>query len=78
LVLAVVGETADAARAKLGAIPDGYLDFFGRLPVVATPDEMAARVGAFRDAGFQYLIFIVFEPETLRLLGEQVMPTVAA
>src|SRR5689334_22287735 len=30
------------------------------------------RVRAFQAAGFQYLTFIVFDPETLQLLGEHV------
>jgi hypothetical protein len=29
-------------------------------------------------AGFQYLIFIVWDPETLRLLGERVLPAFRA
>ena len=29
-------------------------------------------------AGFQYLIFIVWDLETLRLLGERVLPDVTA
>jgi hypothetical protein len=35
---------------------------------------MVEKARAFQAAGFQYLIFIVFDPETLQLLGEQVLP----
>jgi alkanesulfonate monooxygenase SsuD/methylene tetrahydromethanopterin reductase-like flavin-dependent oxidoreductase (luciferase family) len=78
LALAVVGESAEAARAKRDVIPAPFLEFFGQLPLVASPEEMVAQVHDFRAAGFQYLIFIVFDVETLQLLGERVLPAVGA
>jgi alkanesulfonate monooxygenase SsuD/methylene tetrahydromethanopterin reductase-like flavin-dependent oxidoreductase (luciferase family) len=78
LALAVVGESAEAARAKRNVIPAPFLEFFGQLPLVASPEEMLAQVRAFQAAGFQYLIFIVFDVETLQLLGERVLPAVGA
>lgn len=77
LALAVVGSSPAAARAKLGVIPDRFLAFFGRLPIVGTPEEMVGKVRSLQAAGLQYLIFIVFDPESMRLLGEQVLPAVA-
>jgi alkanesulfonate monooxygenase SsuD/methylene tetrahydromethanopterin reductase-like flavin-dependent oxidoreductase (luciferase family) len=74
LALAVVGNSPEAAQAKVSAIPAQYLDFFGHLPIVSTPEEMAEKMRAFQAAGFQYLIFIVFDPETMQLMGEQVLP----
>lgn len=78
LALAVVGTSPEAAQAKVGAIPPQYLDFFGQLPIVAEPEGMVARVREFQAAGFGYLIFIVFDPESLQLLGERVLPALTA
>jgi len=50
----------------------------GHLPIVGSPEEVAAQVQTLQAAGFQYLIFIVFDPETLQLLGEHVLPAVVA
>jgi hypothetical protein len=45
---------------------------------VGTPDETTPQVQTLVGAGFQYLIFIVWDLETLRLLGERVLPDVTA
>jgi probable F420-dependent oxidoreductase len=78
LALVVLGETTEASQAKHAAMPAQWLDFFGQLPIVGSPEEVAHQVQTQRAAGFQYLIFIVFDPETLQLLGERVLPAVAA
>ena len=77
LAMAVLGETREAAQATCTAIPEQFMTFFGQLPIVGTPEETVARVRTFQAAGFQYLIFIVMDPQTLQLLGEQVLPAVA-
>jgi alkanesulfonate monooxygenase SsuD/methylene tetrahydromethanopterin reductase-like flavin-dependent oxidoreductase (luciferase family) len=74
--MAVLGETPEAAQTKFAAIPPERTGFFGHLPIVGTPEEIIPRVQTLVGAGFQYLIFIVWDPETLRLLGEQVLPEV--
>lgn len=78
LALAVVGESAHIAQAKRDVIPAPYRDFFGQLPIVTSPEAMVAQAQPFHAAGLQYLIFIVFDAETLQLLGERVLPAVAA
>jgi alkanesulfonate monooxygenase SsuD/methylene tetrahydromethanopterin reductase-like flavin-dependent oxidoreductase (luciferase family) len=78
LALVVLGETAEAAQAKHAAMPPFMLAFMGHLPIVGTPEDVAPRVQTLQGAGFQYLIFIVFDPETLQLLGERVLPAVVA
>lgn len=77
LALAVLGNSAEAVQAKRDVIPAPFLDFFGQLPIVASPEAMVSQVQAFENAGFQYLIFIVFDMETLQLLGECVLPALA-
>jgi alkanesulfonate monooxygenase SsuD/methylene tetrahydromethanopterin reductase-like flavin-dependent oxidoreductase (luciferase family) len=77
LAMAVLGETPKKAKAKLAAIGPERTSFFGQLPIVGTPDEVATQVQTLVTAGFQYLIFIALDPETLRLLGERVMPVIA-
>jgi alkanesulfonate monooxygenase SsuD/methylene tetrahydromethanopterin reductase-like flavin-dependent oxidoreductase (luciferase family) len=78
LAMAVLGESGAAAQAKLDAMPPFILAFMGHLPIVGSPEEVAAQVQTLQAAGFQYLIFIVFDPETLQLLGEHVLPAVIA
>ena len=78
LALIVLGKSVEAARAKHDALPPFLLAFMGHLPIVGSPEEVVPQVQALQAAGFQYLIFIVFDPETLRLLGERALPAVAA
>ena len=78
LVLVVLGESGEAAQAKLDALPAPFMAFMGHLPIVGTPEMVTAQVLTLLGAGFQYLIFIVMDQETLRLLGEQVLPVIAA
>jgi alkanesulfonate monooxygenase SsuD/methylene tetrahydromethanopterin reductase-like flavin-dependent oxidoreductase (luciferase family) len=78
IAMAVLGETPEAAQTKFAAIPPERTGFFGHLPIVGTPEEITPQVQTLVRAGFQYLIFIVWDPETLRLLGERVRPEVAA
>jgi len=72
------GESPEAAQTKFAAIPPERTGFFGHLPIVGTPDETTPQVQTLVGAGFQYLIFIVWDLETLRLLGERVLPDVTA
>jgi alkanesulfonate monooxygenase SsuD/methylene tetrahydromethanopterin reductase-like flavin-dependent oxidoreductase (luciferase family) len=75
LAMMVIGESPEAARTKFAQIPPERLGFFGHLPIVGSPEEITERLRGLVAAGLQYLIVIVFDPETLQLLGEQVMPT---
>ena len=77
LALAVVGEAPEAAQAKFDRMPAERLGFFGHLPIIGDPEQIVERIHGLVAAGLQYLIFIVFDPETLQLLGEQVLPAVA-
>jgi alkanesulfonate monooxygenase SsuD/methylene tetrahydromethanopterin reductase-like flavin-dependent oxidoreductase (luciferase family) len=78
LALAVMGESTEAAQAKFDRMPAERIGFFGHLPIIGSPETVVERIHGFVDAGLQYLIFIVFDPETLQLLGEQVLPAVTA
>ncbi len=78
IAMAVLAQTPESAQAKFAAIPPERTGFFGHLPIVGTPEEVTPRVQTLVRAGFQYLIFIVWDPETLRLLGERVLPDVTA
>ena len=78
LLVTFLAESPAAARAKFNGLPPDLRAFFEHLPVVGTPEDAIQRVQATLDAGFQYVIFIVFpfDPETLRLLAERVIPAV--
>ena len=65
-----------AAQAKFDRMPAERIGFFGHLPMIGAPEQIVARIHELVAAGLQYLIFIVFDPESLQLLGEQVMPAV--
>jgi alkanesulfonate monooxygenase SsuD/methylene tetrahydromethanopterin reductase-like flavin-dependent oxidoreductase (luciferase family) len=78
LAVAVIGESPEAAQAKFASMPAERLGFFGHLPIIGSPEEVGERVHGLVGAGLQYLIFIVFDPETLQLLGERVLPAVVA
>jgi alkanesulfonate monooxygenase SsuD/methylene tetrahydromethanopterin reductase-like flavin-dependent oxidoreductase (luciferase family) len=79
VLVASLAESSAAARAKLDGLPPQLAAFFERLPIVGTPEESLPRVRALLDAGFQYVIFVVFpfDFETPRLLAERVLPAVA-
>jgi len=78
LALAVIAESEEAAQAKLARMPADRLGFFGHLPIVGDPEAVTDRIRGLVAAGLQYLIVIVFDPETLLLLGERVMPSFRA
>lgn len=65
-----------AAQAKPNRRPPQMVAFFEQLPVVGTPEEAVPRVRTMLDAGFQYVIFVVFpfDTETPCLLAERVLP----
>ena len=79
VLVASLAESAAEAQAKLVGLSPQLAAFFERLPVVGTPEEAVPRVSALLDAGFQYVIFVVFpfDFETPRLLAERVLPAVA-
>jgi alkanesulfonate monooxygenase SsuD/methylene tetrahydromethanopterin reductase-like flavin-dependent oxidoreductase (luciferase family) len=74
----VLGTSPESAVAKLENVPAALLTFFERLPIIGTPEQAAARVRAMIDTGFQYVIFIVLDRESLELAAEQVIPAVVA
>jgi alkanesulfonate monooxygenase SsuD/methylene tetrahydromethanopterin reductase-like flavin-dependent oxidoreductase (luciferase family) len=65
-------------QAKFDRMPADRLGFFGQLPIIGSPEQVVERVRGLVAAGLQYLIVIVFDPETLRLLGEHVVPAIVA
>ena len=67
-----------AAQAKPNRLPPQMVAFFEQLPGVGTPEEAVPRVRTMLDAGFHYVIFVVFpfDSETLCLLAERVLPAV--
>jgi hypothetical protein len=74
LTLVMLGETESIAQAKLAQMPPHMLSFFGQLPLTGTPETAVAQLQPMLAAGFRYLICIVFDPETARLLAERVIP----
>jgi len=52
------------------------LAFAGAAALVGTPEHAVERVRPLVAAGCQYFTFAVFDPDTLRLLAERVVPAV--
>jgi alkanesulfonate monooxygenase SsuD/methylene tetrahydromethanopterin reductase-like flavin-dependent oxidoreductase (luciferase family) len=52
------------------------LTFAGAGALLGTPEQAAERVRPLVGAGCQYFTFAVFDPDTLRLLAERVVPAV--
>jgi alkanesulfonate monooxygenase SsuD/methylene tetrahydromethanopterin reductase-like flavin-dependent oxidoreductase (luciferase family) len=75
LVGLVLAESTAAVEAKRAQLPP-FLGFFEQLPIIGTPEQAVQRVTALVKAGFQYVIFIVFDPQSLQLAAEQVIPSV--
>jgi alkanesulfonate monooxygenase SsuD/methylene tetrahydromethanopterin reductase-like flavin-dependent oxidoreductase (luciferase family) len=77
LLVVSLADSPAAARAKMPLPPD--MDAFAeRLPVVGTPESAVPRVQELLESDFQYVIFVVFDEETLRMLAESVVPAVLA
>src|SRR5215212_10068774 len=56
LALAVIGESPEAAQAKLDRIPAERLGFFGHLPLIGSPEQIVERIRGLVNVGLQYLI----------------------
>jgi alkanesulfonate monooxygenase SsuD/methylene tetrahydromethanopterin reductase-like flavin-dependent oxidoreductase (luciferase family) len=75
----MLAETPDAARAKVAALPPGTREYLGTPhPLGMTPTEAIGYFRGLVSAGVQYFLMMLGsgDVETLRLLGEQVMPAV--
>lgn len=76
----MLADTPAAAQAKVAAMPAQARAYFGAIahPLGATPAEAIAYFRGLVAAGVQYFLLILWphDDETLRLLGEQVMPAV--
>jgi len=75
LVALVLAESTAAVEAKRAQLPP-FLGFFEQRPIIGTTEQAVQRVIALVQAGFQYVIFIVFDPQSLQLAAEQVIPAV--
>jgi alkanesulfonate monooxygenase SsuD/methylene tetrahydromethanopterin reductase-like flavin-dependent oxidoreductase (luciferase family) len=77
----MLADTSTAAQAKVAALPEGFRTFIGNPhPLCMTPAEAIPYFRGLVAAGVQYFLIILwpYDEETLRLLGEQVMPAVCA
>jgi alkanesulfonate monooxygenase SsuD/methylene tetrahydromethanopterin reductase-like flavin-dependent oxidoreductase (luciferase family) len=66
-----------ALQAKLDLIPPAAREFWGTILFAGTPEEALRHYQALIAAGMQYFVATVpmgGDPETLRLLGERVLP----
>jgi alkanesulfonate monooxygenase SsuD/methylene tetrahydromethanopterin reductase-like flavin-dependent oxidoreductase (luciferase family) len=72
----ILAETRAAADAKVEAMPDDSRAYFGPALHGSTPAETVAHFRDLVAAGVQYFLLMLWpgELETLRLLGEQVIP----
>jgi alkanesulfonate monooxygenase SsuD/methylene tetrahydromethanopterin reductase-like flavin-dependent oxidoreductase (luciferase family) len=76
----VVAETPARAQSKWEALPAWMQSSFASSAIVGTPNEVVDRYRPLIRAGMSYLIAAVVgtDVETVRLLGQQVLPAVAA
>lgn len=75
----VLGKTRTAVQAKLDTIPPRVREHFQTSQLAATPEEAIAHFRGLAAAGVQYFVVAVWghDLETVRLLGQQVLPQVA-
>ncbi len=59
-------------------MPPGLLTFAGQSAMVSTPEQAIERLRPLIEVGVQGFMFAVLEPDTLRLLGERVLPVLRA
>jgi hypothetical protein len=77
----MLAATPAAAQAKVATISEGFRAYVGNPhPLCMTPAEAIPYFRGLVAAGVQYFLLILwpYDEETLRLLGEQVMPAVCA
>jgi alkanesulfonate monooxygenase SsuD/methylene tetrahydromethanopterin reductase-like flavin-dependent oxidoreductase (luciferase family) len=74
----VLAKTRAAVQAKLDAIPAGVRTHFQTSLLAATPDEAIAHFRDLAAAGVQYFVVALWghDAETVRLLGQEVLPRV--
>lgn len=73
----ILAKTRAELQSKLDAIPPARRDFWGTILFAGTPDEARDHYASLVEAGMQYFVAVVpapFHTETLRLLGERVLP----
>jgi alkanesulfonate monooxygenase SsuD/methylene tetrahydromethanopterin reductase-like flavin-dependent oxidoreductase (luciferase family) len=75
----VLAKTHTALQAKLDAIPVGIRTHFQSSTLAATPDEAITHFRDLAGAGVQYFVVALYghDIETVRLLGQEVLPRVA-
>jgi hypothetical protein len=74
----VLAKTQSALQAKLDAIPVGVRTHFQSSTLAATPDEAISHFRDLAAAGVQYFVVALYghDTETVRLLGQEVLPRV--
>jgi alkanesulfonate monooxygenase SsuD/methylene tetrahydromethanopterin reductase-like flavin-dependent oxidoreductase (luciferase family) len=73
----ILAETQVELQAKLATIPQPVLEFWGTILFAGTPEEALRHYQSLIEAGMQYFVAVIpvsGDHETLRLLGERVMP----
>jgi alkanesulfonate monooxygenase SsuD/methylene tetrahydromethanopterin reductase-like flavin-dependent oxidoreductase (luciferase family) len=76
----VVGSMPEEVQRKVAALPAWIRDRFQSSMIAGIPEEVAATYQTLMTAGLNYFTICVMsgDAETLRLLAEQVMPSLAA
>jgi alkanesulfonate monooxygenase SsuD/methylene tetrahydromethanopterin reductase-like flavin-dependent oxidoreductase (luciferase family) len=77
----ILAETQTELEAKLAAIPPATRDFWGTILFAGTPEEAMRHYHALAEAGMQYFVAVIpvrGDHDTLRLLGECVLPEFSA
>jgi alkanesulfonate monooxygenase SsuD/methylene tetrahydromethanopterin reductase-like flavin-dependent oxidoreductase (luciferase family) len=77
----LLANTEAELQAKLDAIPPATLDFWGTILFAGTPEEAIRHYQSLIEAGMQYFVAVIPVPgdhETLRLLGERILPEFSA
>jgi alkanesulfonate monooxygenase SsuD/methylene tetrahydromethanopterin reductase-like flavin-dependent oxidoreductase (luciferase family) len=77
----LLAQTPAELQAKLAAIPPATRDFWGTILFAGTPEQALRHYQSLIEAGIQYFVAVIPVPgdhETLRLLGECVIPEFSA
>jgi alkanesulfonate monooxygenase SsuD/methylene tetrahydromethanopterin reductase-like flavin-dependent oxidoreductase (luciferase family) len=74
----LLADSAPKLAVKRERLPDALLAMAGGAAVIGTPAQAVERLQPLVAAGCRYFTMAVSDPDTLRLLSEQVVPAVAA
>lgn len=73
----LLGDSPAELEAKRARVPPTLFQLAGQAALVGTPEQAAERLRPLAEAGCQYFTFAALEPDTLRLLGERLIPALS-